>query len=110
MDSVVESAFLTLIEERSSTILSKSNLKEHREKRTEAWIWIAQQLLVVTGKEFTAVQLQKKWNNIQQRLKDRFRDGKKTGGGPPTNLSDNDQQTWRIMGERNPKVNKYQLN
>ena len=77
MDSVVESAFLALIEERSWIVLSKSNLKEHREKRTEVWIWIAQQLLVVTGKEFTAVQLQKKWNNMQQRLKDRLRDCKK---------------------------------
>ena len=48
--------------------------------------------------------LQKKWNNIQSRLKEKLKDGQKTGGGPPTKLGENDALAHRILGESNPKL------
>lgn len=104
MDTVTETAFLMIMEEKNIILTSKSNTKECRERRNEAWDWVCRQLLIKTGKEFTSSQLQKKWNNSQQRLKDKTKDGKKTGGGPATILSENDKLTWKILGENNPKV------
>ena len=104
MDSITETAFLTIMEEKSYILTTKGKTKELREKRSEAWEWVSRQLLVKTGKDFTSIQLQKKWNNNQQRLKDKTTDGKKTGGGPAVRLSDNDKLTWKILGDTNPKV------
>ena len=104
MATTIEAAFLALLKEKSDFTLSKSNSKEVYEKRNESWSWVAQQLLIKTGKEYNSAQLQKKWNNIQQRVKDRSHDSKTTGGGPPITLSANDRLTWKIIGEKNPKV------
>lgn len=104
MDSTTESAFLMLMDEQKEIMTSKANTKESRQSRNAAWDCVAQQLLVNTGKDYSVVQLQKKWNNAQQRLKEKARDGKKTGGGPAAVFTENDRLTLRILGENNPKV------
>ena len=55
-------------------------------------------------KRFHSVQITKKWNNLQCRLKHRMKDGKRTGGGAAKALSKNDRLTLRIIGESNPKI------
>lgn len=104
MDAIIEAGFLALVELKKEILTSKSNTKEAKDQRLQCWQWVADELLATTGKQFTSVQLQKKWGNIQQRLKDKTRDGKMTGGGPCSSLSENDKLTWRILGESNPKV------
>lgn len=104
MDSTTETAFLIILEDKHDVITSKGNSKECRQSRCDAWDWVSRQLLIKTGKDFTVSQLQKKWNNTQQRLKDKTKDAKKTGGGPGAVLSENDRLTWKILGDTNPKV------
>lgn len=104
MDSTTETAFLILMDEKKDILTSKANTKECRQRRIEVWDWVAQQLLINTGKEFSVAQLQKKWNNSQQRLKEKSKYGRKTGGGPAAVFSENDKLTLKILGENNPKV------
>ena len=53
---------------------------------------------------FEEKKLQKKWNNIQQRVKERNRLAKKTGGVPPVKGSANDEIAERIMAKNKPKL------
>lgn len=104
MDVDTEEVFLLILEEVKSAILSKDHTKEGKERRNVAWEKCQKQLFVRAGKDFSVSQLQKKWNNVQCRLKDRLKDAKRTGGGAPKTLSNNDRLTWRIVGETNPKL------
>ena len=104
MDAITETAFLEILEKKKEVITSKDNTLSGRTKRAEAWVWVGERVAVNTGKSFTVEQLQKKWNNLQNRLKDRLKDSKNTGGGPPKKLSANDLLAWRIMGKTNPKL------
>ena len=61
-------------------------------------------MLNKNGHDFEIHQLQKKWQNIQQRIKDKQKTGKQTGGGPPVGLSTNDELAVKIIGECNPKL------
>ena len=69
-----------------------------RKPKEEAWKWIKEELLIVYGKEFTVLQLVKRWSNIQSRVKDKIRDGKGTGGGTPKTLSEADNLCVKISG------------
>ena len=95
-----------MIEEKKDIIQSKQNTKEVRKQKEEAWKWIKEELLIVYGKEFTVLQLVKRWSNIQNRVKDKIRDGKGTGGGPPKTLSEADNLCVKILGNENPKIAK----
>ena len=106
MDPSTETTFLEILEMKKSVINSKDNTKNGRNRRAEAWSWLQQELVVRTGKSLAIEQLQKKWNNVQQRLKERLKDVKKTGGGPSKELSENDRLVWRVLGEQNPKITK----
>ncbi len=104
MDVETEEAFLLILEEVKDAINSKDHTKNGKERRKAAWDKCQRQLLLRVGKDFTVSKLQKKWNNLQCRLKDRMKDGKRTGGGAAKALSKNDRLTWRIIGESNPKI------
>ena len=107
MDSATEATLLKLIEERRGVVVSKENTKEMRQARTNAWENIKYCFLIETGLDVTVQQLQKKWNNIQNRVKERIRDTRRTGGGPVKPLTnENDATCLRIIGESNPKMTK----
>ena len=96
--------FFNILEEERKIITSKQNSKQAKEARTLAWNNIKVKVENNTGKVFEVKKLQKKWNNIQQRVKERNRLVKKTGGSPPVKGSANDEIAERIMGETNPKL------
>ncbi len=50
--------------------------------------------------------MQKKWNNIQTRVKGKMAQRNKTGGGPAIMLNTNDDLALKIIGEENPKMAK----
>ena len=106
MDSATEKHLLLLIEQDKDIILNLSNTKESREKRKLIWEKIRQNLLVETGKQFEIEQLQKKWNNCNERLKKVLIHRKGTGGGPQQKLTENDEFLISILGEQNPKLFK----
>ena len=61
--------------------MGKSNTKQGKMTRAVAWNNVQLELEDRTGKHFEIKQLQKKWNNIQSRVKERLRTMKITGGG-----------------------------
>ena len=63
-------------------------------------------MLAQTGKIFTAQQLQKRWSNIQSRLKEKLKYSRGTGGGPPQLLSNNDSVAHDIIGANSPKLSR----
>ena len=90
MDMLTEREFLEILEEEKEMILSKANNKIAKNARALAWTNIKLKLEGKTGKLFEEKKLQKKWNNIQSRIKDKCRSMKKTGGGPGIKGSYND--------------------
>ena len=64
------------------------------EERTSCQMW----------KGFDERQLQKKWSNLQERLKTKIRQRNATGGGTSANLNSRDEITHRILGECNPTL------
>ena len=104
MDMLTERAFLEILEEEKEMILSKANNKIAKNARALAWTNIKLKLEGKTGKLFEEKKLQKKWNNIQSRIKDKCRSMKKTGGGPGIKGSYNDVIAERIFGPENPKL------
>ena len=104
MDSLTEVALMTLIDENRDVLLGKSNVKEVKDKRLQTWDSVAEDLFAKTGKRFTSSQIQKKWSNKQQRIKDITKYAKLTGGGPCSAFNDTDKLVLKILGENNPKV------
>ena len=102
MDSGTETVLLLEIEKNKSTILSKDNSKDSRDKKITSWNRISQTIKVKCGKEFLPHQLQKKWSNARHRLKNKIKQINLTGGGQSEELHDRDRITLRIVGETNP--------
>ena len=87
MDNVTEIEFLRAIESTKRLTISKHNTKEMREEKKKAWEDIKAILFTETGRQFSEAQLIKKWNNIQPRIKDNIKDGKRIEGGPAKTFS-----------------------
>ena len=80
MDMLIEREFLEILEEEKEIILSKANNKIAKNARALTWTNIKLKLEDKTGKLFDEITLEKKWNNIQSRLKDKGRAMEETGG------------------------------
>lgn len=106
MDSVCEIVFLRAIEGRKGVLGSKQMSKECRAEKKKAWDEVKHHVLEQTGRDFNESQMIKKWQNIQTRVKDKIKDGKRTGGGGPKVLGEADQLCCRILGEDNPKLQR----
>ena len=105
MDPLLERELLECIEQFHTVVGSKNNTKEGKIRKTNAWEDIKKEFEIRSGgKVFTVNQLQKKWNNVQNRVKEKLRSARKTGGGPPAILTGNDLLAQKILGESNPKL------
>ena len=102
MDTLLEKEFLEVLEDEKEIILCKQNNKQAKDARALAWSNVKLKLEDRTGKTFDVKRLQKKWNNIQSRIKEKNRAMKKTGGGPAIKGCANDEIAERILGENNP--------
>ena len=101
MDCLLEHEFLKCIEKYKNIITRKSQTKEGKDAKVKAWVGIKKELEERSGgKEFNIPQLQKKWSNIQSRIKDKIRKGRKIGGGPAPIFTENDCLTQKILGEK----------
>ena len=105
MDQHAETTFLLEIEKRKSTISSKNNSRRARDQKNAAWTEIKNALLLKCGKDFDKEQLNKKWSNLQERVKSKLRQRNLTGGGISADLNTRDDITMRIIGETNPILN-----
>ena len=65
----------------------KGQLQKARDKKIAAWIEIKNALHVKCGKEFDERQLQKKWSNLQERLKNKLTQRNAAGGGTSADLN-----------------------
>ena len=88
-------------------VLSKSNNTIANNAKDLGWTNIKLKLEDKTGKLFDEETLEKKWNNIQSRLKDKGRAMMETGGGPGIKGSHNDVIAERILGPENPKLPRW---
>ena len=105
MDSQLEFEYLEIIEKHKQAILTKSCTPEAKRRRIQCWEEIKEELYIKSGKKFEESVLKTKWNNAQQRLKDKMKKYPKvTGGGPPSSLSKNYLLVHKILGENNPKL------
>ena len=104
MDSLLEREFLECIEKYEKIVTRKGKTRECKNARTNAWDEIKKEFEERTGKLLSVVQLQKKWNNIQSRLKEKMRSSQQTGGGPAVIFSENDALAQKILGEGNLKL------
>jgi hypothetical protein len=104
MDSATEGLFLSLVESRKNVILSKDNTSAFKEMKRISWECVRKELLTQTGKDFSTLQLQKKWQNIQSRIKEKMNYSRGTGGGPIERMSENDNAAYQIIGVDNPKL------
>lgn len=73
MDIACETVFLTELQKNKAIILTKENTRSARDKKRVAWMGIQQVLVATSGKEYSVQQLCKKWNNLQQRVKEKIR-------------------------------------
>ena len=105
MDQNAETTLLLEIEKRKSLISSKNNSRKARDQKNAAWTEIKSALLLKCGKDFDRDQLQKKWSNLQERVKNKLRQRNQTGGGTSADLNTRDDITIRIIGEANPVLN-----
>lgn len=105
MDQQAETTLLLEIEKRKSLIYTKNNSRKARDQKFEAWNEIKSALHIKCGKDFDKEQLQKKWSNLQERVKNKLRQRNMTGGGTSADLNTRDEITIRIIGETNPVLN-----
>ena len=105
MGQHTETTFLLEIEKRKSLISSKNNSRKARDQKKVAWTDIKSALLLKCGKDFDKEQLQKKWSNLQERVKNKLRQHNQTGGGTSADLNTIDDITIRIINEANPILN-----
>lgn len=73
MDIACETMFLKELQKNKAIILTKENTRSARDKKRIAWMAIQQVLVATSGKEYSVQQLCKKWNNLQQRVKEKIR-------------------------------------
>lgn len=73
MDVSCETIFLKELQKNKATILTKENTRSARDKKRDAWVSIQEVLVSTSGKEYSVQQLCKKWNNLQQRVKEKIR-------------------------------------
>ena len=73
MDISCETMFLKELQKNKAIILTKENTRSARDKKRIAWMAIQQVLVATSGKEYSVQQLCKKWNNLQQRVKEKIR-------------------------------------
>ena len=94
MDIQSETFFLLEIEKKKHVISSKDNSKKARDKKIAAWVEVKNALHVRCGKEFDESELQKKWSNVQERLKSKIRQRNATEGGISADLSSRVEITY----------------
>lgn len=104
MDAFTETFFLSLIDEQKEILLSKQNTTSMKARKNVCWEEVRRELTTRTGKDFSAQQLQKRWSNIQARVKEKKSYQKGTGGGPVEKFTENDMQAFNIIGAGNPKL------
>lgn len=84
MDATIEAVFLELLEKKKEKITSKDNTKSCRIKELKRGVCYSNNCFN------NSFQLnQKKWNNVERRLKVRLKDAKKQAG-PAKKLGVND--------------------
>lgn len=105
MDQQAETTLLLEIEKRKSVISGKNNSRKSRDQKFAAWDDIKSALNIKCGKDFDREQLQKKWSNLQERVKNKLRQRNMTGGGTSADLNARDDITIRIIGDTNPVLN-----
>ena len=99
MDISCETIFLKELQKNKATILTKENTRSARDKKREAWTAIQQVLVSSSDREYSVQQLCKKWNNLQQRVKEKIRNN-----GPDKvskTLHERDMLCLQIIGPEN---------
>ena len=106
MDFKNEAIFLQLLSERRDVLNNKCRNKELNQQKEKMWEEIQQKLMIETGRNFTVHYIRIKWNNIQERVKEKSRCLRQSGaaGGRDRQLTDNDKQALMIIGQDNPKL------
>lgn len=102
MDSVTEKQFLEVFDGEKEAIFCRSNTKQGKELRAQAWHNVKLELEARTGKIYEIKQLQKKWNNIQTRIKERHKSRPQTCGN--SYEFPNDAMALRILGKNNDSL------
>ena len=74
--------------------------------KKETWLLIAEEFAKATCTVLTADKLIKRWKNLQSALKEKLNWTKDTGGGEPKPLNIIDHTVQRILGEKNPIINR----
>ena len=99
MDVNCETVFLKELQKNKSIILTKENTRSARDKKRLAWMTIQRSLIAASGREYSVQQLCKKWNNLQQRVKEKIRN---SGGEKiPKSLHERDLLCLQIIGPEN---------
>ena len=99
MDIACETVFLKELQKNKAIILTKENTRSARDKKRVAWMNIQQVLLQTSGREYSVQQLCKKWNNLQQRVKEKIRN---SGNDKMTKtLHERDLLCLQIIGPEN---------
>lgn len=104
MDRHTELCFLQELEKEKHGVLSKDQSKTGRQKRNDAWNRITTETSLICGKDFTVMQLTKKWQNLQSKVKEKIRHNNATGGGKTRSFDDSDDFVRKILGESNPTL------
>lgn len=104
MDTQSERVLLELITSESSILLSKSNIPSIRRKRLSTWNSIATEFSIGRAEEYTGDKLQKRWRNMVQRVKEKKKKQRATGGGQVVKYTDNDLKILELLGEGNPQI------
>lgn len=105
MDCDSEHNFLTLLELHRDAVI-RGNTSIIRDKRKRAWNAITTEFATTDIENRSTEVLQKKWNNIQTRVKEKIRKRQMTGGGHEVKFNENDFLAMKIIGIDNPILSR----